>query len=270
MVSKAKSIKGSVASVEYIQNDKELGDALELDRNGIISKEPKGIMDEFRLLQESNARCEKNTISIVISPSDEKKFTTAELREIGRTHLKELGLSENQYLMTMHNSTGKPHIHILANRINENGKALNDSHISLKCQSISEKIDKQYGLLTAKDMKKANDIALQPIKEEIKKAHDFAVKNSYDFDQYKDLMHSKGIDIKPTINKKGELQGFRLLHKQSGIDFKASQIGKDFGVMDLIKNQIQLPNLTPPFQQIAIKVAKIIANQISRGAGISY
>ena len=270
MVSKAKSIKGSSASIQYIQSDKELGDALELDRNGIISDDPNEIMDEFRFMQEANEKCQKNTISIVISPSDEKKFTPSELRDIGRKHLKGLGLDKNQYLMTLHQSTGKPHIHIIANRINEKGVAVKDNFISLKSQTISEKIAKEYGLSTAKEMKKINDISLQPIKNEIKNAHSFSVQNSKTFEHYKDLMQSKGIQVKPTINKSGELQGFRLLHKQSGINFKASEIGKNFGVKDLIHNQIKLPTLSPPLQQIAIKVSKMIFREASRGMGMGF
>ncbi|MDV3852018.1 mobilization protein, partial [Elizabethkingia anophelis] len=65
MVSKAKSIKGSAKGIAYIQSDKELGPALELDRNGIVSEDPSGILQEFRLLQEANQKCDKNMISIV-------------------------------------------------------------------------------------------------------------------------------------------------------------------------------------------------------------
>ena len=270
MVSKAKSIKGSSASIQYIQSDKELGDALELDRNGIVSDDPNEIMDEFRFMQEANEKCQKNTISIVISPSDEKKFTPSELRDIGRKHLKGLGLDKNQYLMTLHQSTGKPHIHIIANRINEKGVAVKDNFISLKSQTISENMAKERGLLTSKDVKKINDITRQPIKNEIKQAHQFAISNSKTFDNYKDLMFSKGIQVKPTLNKSGELQGFRLLHKQSGINFKASEIGKNFGVKDLIHNQIKLPTLSPPLQQIAIKVSKMIFREASRGMGMGF
>lgn len=270
MVSKAKSIKGSSASIEYIQNDKALGDALELDRNGIISDRPNEIMKEFRLMQEANEKCQKNTISIVISPSSEKKFSKAELREIGREHLKGLGLDKNQYLMTLHQSTGKPHIHIVANRINENGEAVKDNFISLKSQDISEKIAKQHGLATARDMKKVNDISLQPIKNDIKNAHQFALKNSKTFDNYKDLMYSKGFEIKPTINKSNQLQGFRIVDKQSGLNFKASEIGKNFGAKNLIENKISMPVLSPPLQKIAIDVAKFAVRSVSRGAGMGY
>lgn len=271
MVSKAKSVKGSAKGVAYIQSDKELGDAVELDRNGIVSKEPNEILNEFRLVQESNVRCDKNTISIVISPSDERKFTDTELRNIGKKHLQELGLKDHQYLMTKHESTGKPHIHILANRIDENGKALNDSMISKRCQEISQRIAVELKLRTAKDIQAANEIALQPIKLEIKSAHDFAVKNSKTFDDYKDLMHSKGCKVLETINKKGDLQGFRILHKESGLDFKASEINKSVGLKNLIQNKVQLPtNIIPSLQNIAFKVAKTIIQEASKGMGIGF
>lgn len=267
MVSKAKSIKGSVASIAYIQNDKELGDAIELIRNGIISHEPKEIMDEFRLLQEANLKCEKNTISIVISPSSEKEFTKFELKEIGKRHLDELGLGNNQYLMTLHQSTGKSHIHIIANRIDEKGKAVKDNFISLKSQRISEKIAQENGLMTAKEIKKVNELSLTPIKEDLKKAHIFAVKHSKTFQDYKDLMKSKGVKVDETINKKGELQGFRLIHKESALNFKSSELGKNFGVKNLLENRIKLPTLTPSLHQIALKISKLIIRESTRGFG---
>ena len=88
MVSKAKAIKGSAKSISYIQSDKVLGDAMELDRYGIVSDDPNEILQEFRIMQEANQKCQKSTISIVISPSSEKEFSKAELREIARTHIK--------------------------------------------------------------------------------------------------------------------------------------------------------------------------------------
>ena len=85
MISKAKSIKGSVASVSYIQNDK--GEAYELMRQGIASDKPSDIMKEFRMMQQCNTRCDNNMISMVISPSSEKKFNNPELKEILQQHL---------------------------------------------------------------------------------------------------------------------------------------------------------------------------------------
>ena len=270
MVSKAKSVKGSAAGIGYIQSDKELGPALELDRNGIIAHEPNEITKEFKLLQEANTRCDKNSISIVISPSEEKKFTIDELREVGKEHLKRLGLENNQYLMTLHQSTGKPHIHIIANRIDTNGKAFNDSLISKKCQEISADIAQENGLLTAKDWQKVRQIENAPIIKDIQNAHNFSAGKARDFGEYKDLMRGKGIKVHPTINKKGLLQGFRVEHLQSGLNFKSSEIGKNFGAKNLIMNHVKMPSLTPPLQQIAIGIVKSLAKQASRGMGIGF
>lgn len=266
MVSKAKSIRGSAKSIEYIQSDKVLGDAMELDRNGIISTDPNEILQEFRLMQEANEKCQKNTISIVISPSSEKEFSKAELREITRTHLKGLGLENNQYLATIHQSTGQTHIHVIANRIDEQGKAVSDSFISKRSQDISEKIAQEKGLLTAKDWKKINEVTISPVKEEIKQAHDFAKSKAHDFSQYSELMKGRGVEVVPTINKQREMQGFKFLHEQSGMTFKASDIGKNTGIKDLLQNRVQIPNLSAPYLKVAKKITeKIIKTAIDRG-----
>uniref|UniRef100_UPI0039A53AC7 relaxase/mobilization nuclease domain-containing protein n=1 Tax=Ornithobacterium rhinotracheale TaxID=28251 RepID=UPI0039A53AC7 len=268
MISKAKSIAGSIASVDYIMNDKENGKAEILDRNGIVGNNGKEIMSEFRMVQNCNDNCKKNTISIVISPSNERKFTSAEMRTIGIHHLKQLGLDKNQYLMTMHTSTGKPHIHIIANRIDSNGKALNDSYISKKIQRISEELDKKLGLTTAKEMSQIRKQELQPIKQEISQANKFAIRNSKTFTEYRDLMQSKGIKVIPTLNKKGEMQGFKILHKASGLDFKASEIGKNMSVKSLSQGGVKFDiPLTPSLHNVAkisFRIIKEVIN-ISRG-----
>lgn len=275
MVSKAKSIRGSVASIDYILDDKEKGKATILDKNGIVGENGKEIMREFRLMQESNTRCHKNTISIVISPSDERRFTPGQMRKIGREYLRQLGLNNNQYLMTLHTSTGKPHIHIIANRIDANGVAFKDNFISLKGQDIAEKIAKKLGLKTARDIQKVETLLqkeiTKPIITEIRSAHNFAVKNSRNFNDYIDLMRGKGIEVKPTINKGGTLQGMKFLHRQSGLEFKSSQIGKDYGLKNLIQKGVKLPtNLTPTLKNIAYQAAKIVIKQASRSAGIGF
>ena len=266
MVSKAKAIRGSAQSISYIQSDKVLGDAMELDRYGIVSDNPNEILQELRIMQEANEKCQKNTISMVISPSSEKEFSKAELREITREHLKGLGLENNQYLATVHQSTGHTHIHIIANRIDEHGKAVSDSFISKRSQDISERIAQEKGLLTAKDWKKINDVTISPVKEEIKQAHDFAKSKAHDFSQYSELMKSRGVQVLPTINKQGEMQGFKFLHEQSAMTFKASDIGKNTGVKDLLQNRVQIPYLSAPYLEVAKKIHEtIIKTTIDRG-----
>lgn len=275
MVSKAKSIRGSIASIDYILNDKENGMAQILDKNGIVGNNGKEIIQEFRLTQEANTRCQKNTISAVISPSDERKFTPNQMKQIGQEWLKQMRLDKNQYLMTLHNSTGKPHIHIIANRIDNAGKAYKDNFISLKGQKVAENMAKKLGLKTAKEVEKINkEITkeqLKPIVSKIRSAHNFATKKAYDFSEYKDLMHGKGINVIPTINKQGQLKGMKFLHRQSGLEFKSSQIGKDYGVKNLLQSKVDIPTpLSTPLAKVALSIAKMVVRTASKGMGIGF
>ena len=74
MVSKAKAIRGSAQSISYIQSDKVLGDAMELDRYGIVSDDPNEILQEFRVMQEANEKCEKKPFLWLFLQVQKKTF----------------------------------------------------------------------------------------------------------------------------------------------------------------------------------------------------
>lgn len=251
MVSKGSATKGSAQAIDYIMNDKERGQAIELYRNLIAGNNGNEIISEFREVQQFNHNCVNNTYSIILSPSEQKIYSNEELKEFGQKHLKNLGLENNQYLMTAHRSTEHPHIHIICNRIDLEGNAHSDQFISKKCQESAEKIAQEKGLFTAKEIKQIKQEELKPIKKEIHQAHNFAKNKSENFEQYKEYMYLKGIEVQPTLNKNGEMQGYRLLHKESELNFKASEIHKNVGLKDLIQNRISIDNpLSKPLHEI--------------------
>lgn len=221
MVSKASSRQGSRQAIDYILSDKILGKAIELDRNGLVGTNGTEILNEMRFIQSTNKRCLNNTISLIISPNPavSKDLSIPKLREILHKQLEHLGLSQHQYISTIHNSTGKVHIHAIINRIS-NKKAYNDSWISKKSQEGAEKIALSYGWKTASDIK--NEIKLE--REIIKKSiYDVLKKNKVtSFVQFIELLDKKGLDPKKVYSKvTGKLSGYSIKgHKASDIDRK--------------------------------------------------
>ena len=263
MVSKGKSTRGSAQAIDYIMSDKENGKAIELDRNLIAGENGNQIISEFREIQELNTRCHMNTYNIILSPSNEREFTNTELREFGREHLKNLELENHQYIMCVHRSTDQPHIHIVCNRIDLNGKAHNDQFISKKCQESAEKIAQNQGLLTAKEVRAIKEQELKPIKQEIQQAHDFSKKRAHNLEEYKEYMYSKGIEVKSTLNKQEELQGLKFYHKSSDLEFKSSEISKKAGIKDLIQNKVKIEiPLSQSYKDISTEISK---NSYDRG-----
>lgn len=277
MVSKAKAVRGSAQSIDYIMSDKEMGDALILDSNGLAGENGKEMLSEMRFIQQSNTNCHNNCVSIVLSPSDEKKFTTEELKSLTQDHLKNLGLDKNQYLATVHESTGQQHIHIFANRIDSNGKALNDSNIHLKAHESANKLAKERGLKTAKEISEGKELSTKPTRERIFKAYEESKASAKNFQDFKTEMDKKGYTVLESRNNKGELQGLKFTDKKSLETFKASDIKKGVGIPDLAKSGVSFTPSAKLTPQLTINVAGIvkditikIANQVykqSRGMG---
>lgn len=250
MVSKATATKGSSQAFDYLLDDK--GHAQELDRNLLTGENGQELLAEFREVQAQNTNCTNNTYSIVLSPSNERSFTNDELRELGREHLKNLGfdLENTQYLMTVHRSTDQPHVHILANRIDMRGNAHKDNFIGKRAQRSAEQIAERLGLTTARDIQKNKELSFEPnikaIRKEIQQAFNQA-KQEPDFASFCSKMKSQGIEVREIHNSGGKLQGLRYVHSKSGADFKASEVGKEFGAKTLVQKGM-------PFKDVPLDI----------------
>jgi hypothetical protein len=224
MVSKAKSVRGSSQAIDYILNDK--GQAIELDRNGLVGSDGKEILNELRMVQEANTNCHNNTISIVLSPdSAQGDYSLEEMKTFLYEHLDNLGLKDNQWIATVHNSTDDKHIHVIANRINSQGKALNDSLISQRAQDSAEQIAKKHGYTTAQEVSFNKEVRTEDLKKEISKTMIQCKAKSNTFDEFCTNMRKSGFEVKPTYNSKGAMFGMRI--EGGGESFKLSEVNRN-------------------------------------------
>lgn len=276
MVSKASSTKGSSQAIDYIMNEQK--QSYELCRNDLIGENGKEILKEFRDVQALNERCQNNTVSIVLSPSNDQVHTSEELKKFTLEHLKNLGLENHQYIAYAHQNTKTIHVHIIANRIDYNGKALNDSYIGYKAQHSAESIAQKHGLTSAKEVRKErifeNKFSQQlnkELKSEIWKAHNFSVKESQTFENYCQNMYNRGYKIHPSITRSGKIQGFRIEPKGTGLSFKASEIHKTCGIKPMLEKGIKFNMvLSAPLAKVhpLISAVKTIHKVINIGRSL--
>jgi len=240
MISKAKSIKGSSQGIDYILDDKGL--AFELDRNGLVGKDGKEILQELRMVQAENRTCQNNTLSIVLSPdARQRSLSPEELKKMLHTHLDNLGLMDHQWIATVHSSTQNQHIHIIANRIGFDGKALTDSFISKKAQESAERIAQSMGLKSAKEIEIQRKIETKGLKKEIEKSILESKAKCNSFDEFCELMKTKGYDVKPSYNKQGAMFGMRIDSPDNS--FKLSEINrniKHYHFADILPRETKL------------------------------
>ncbi|WP_333854647.1 relaxase/mobilization nuclease domain-containing protein [Epilithonimonas sp.] len=241
MTASAKSVKGSTKSIDYLIEERK---GYELERNLIYGDNSKEIMESFRMQQISNVECDKKFFTAYISPDpkDGQKLSDKELREISHDFMRGIGVNPEKqaYLAVVHTEKNHKHIHLLINRIDDKNKAIKDNFSVLKAQNTAHKIAKERGLISARDIMNKNiDKSIektQEIKSKIYEAHNNVMKiKPQTISKYMEYMKALGHEIKPTLNKNGEVQGFKVNDKKSGLEFKMSEIKREMSANNLSK-----------------------------------
>lgn len=240
-----KSISHTAASMSYGMNQ-EKGSEI-IHSQYLAGETPREITEEFKVIQEQNELCRKNTLSFVLSPTieDGRKLEKEQLKEMTERFIKEMNLKQHQAVAFVHRDKEHVHVHLYANRINFQGKAYNDSFIGKRSQQIAEQVARQMELTTVREVQQEKLYRMQELRSEIQRIHEkvMAQERPRDFDQYIKSMEQNNVKVIPSINKQNQLQGFRFEYK--GTNLKGSEVhrsmsmGRIAGQMNFEKERAQ-------------------------------
>ncbi|SDB58940.1 Relaxase/Mobilisation nuclease domain-containing protein [Flavobacteriaceae bacterium MAR_2010_188] len=224
MIGKGKSISHTRASMEYGWNQEK--DAEVVFSQHLAGDDPRQVTEEFKMVQEQNTRCQKNTLSFVLSPTPEdgKRLSNKQLGELTRKFIKGMDLKERQAIAFIHRNKAHTHIHLYVNRIGFDGKAYHDNFIGKRSQLAAEQVAKEMGLTTAREVQFEKSLNSLNIRLAIKNIHENVMSSQRPrtLDEYVRAMKAEMVSVIPTINKANRLQGLRFEYK--GSDFKASEV----------------------------------------------
>tara|TARA_R110002051_G_scaffold7053_3_gene33253 strand:+ start:302 stop:1171 length:870 start_codon:yes stop_codon:yes gene_type:complete len=235
MIGMGKSIAHTGASMAYGWNNEK--DAEVVLSQYVAGDNAQEVTEEFKITQEMNARCKKNTLSFVLSPTaeDGKKLDNEKLREMAERFLKEMQLKERQAIAFVHRDKEHTHVHLYVNRIDFEGKAYNDSFIGKRSQAVAENVAKEMGLTTVKEVQMEQQLQSVAIRNEIRKIHERTMANEQlkTLDAYIKDMKAQDVAVVPSINKGNRLQGFRFEYK--GQSFKGSEVHRSMSGGKLLR-----------------------------------
>lgn len=247
MIGKAKSCKGGMTLAHYVIKDyKGYG----LLKNGVTGNSPTEILHEMKVIQDLNQRAVKKTLSLVLSPHIEegKNLSDNQLRYLTRDFLKDLNIDpdKHQYFAFVHTEKSHKHIHIIANRVSYDGVLFPDSFIGKKAQWAASRVAIKHGLISAKERQIENIKKLdiekhldKTIRKDIKRKHDWVMNQKpKSMQDYFVIMGKLGVEVTPTINLSGKVQGMRMKDMESGKDYKASEVHRSLSLVQILKTGI--------------------------------
>lgn len=267
MIGKGKSIAHTRASISYGWNQEK--DAEIVHSQHLAGNNPQQITKEFELIQEQNTRCQKNTLSFVLSPTPEdgKNLTKEKLNELTQRFIKEMQLKEQQAIAFVHRDKEHTHVHLYVNRIGFDGKAYNDSFIGKRSQLAAENVAKQMELTTVKEVQLEKELDSIRIRLEIKNIHQKIMESDRPkaLESYIKAMKSKNVEVIPSINKAQKLQGFRFQYKDHNL--KASEVHRSLSGGKIMGQLLQ--NNTMANQLEVVKSVQLLGKTVQLSTNLA-
>lgn len=224
MIAKGKSISHTGASMSYGWNQEKNTEVVYSQH--LAGDNPKEVTDEFKIIQEQNERTKNNTLSFVLSPTveDGKDLSEKQLKELTKNFISEMKLKERQAIAFVHRDKKHTHVHLYVNRIGFEGKAYKDNFIGKRSQHAAERVAKEMGLTTVREVQQEKLNELKRIRATIKQVHEKIMieMKPKDFNHYIKFMQQNEVKVIPSINRQNKLQGFRFEYK--GNNLKGSEV----------------------------------------------
>ena len=236
MIGKIKKGSGFKGCVNYVLGKEQ---ATLLHAEGVLAESNRDIIRCFILQAGMNPNMKKPVghIALSYSPVDAPKLTDGKMIQLAQEYMREMKITDTQYIIVRHQDREHPHVHIVFNRIDNNGKTISDRNDMYRNEQVCKKLKAKHGLYFAKGKEHVKQHRLREpdkSKYEIYNAVKDEIGKSKNWQQLQTRLAEKGIGIHFKYRgQTGEVQGISF--SKGEYTFKGSEIDRSFSFSKLDK-----------------------------------
>ena len=130
-------------------------------------------------------------ISISFDNADASRLTDEFMAQLAKEYMEGMGIKNTQYLVVRHLETGHPHFHIVYNRVNMSGKAVDERNNFRRSDRVVKAIKDKFGL-TYSPLKQKYEDKIPVFKERISQA----IYGCKSWDEFLRRLACAGIEVK--------------------------------------------------------------------------
>lgn len=233
-----KPIKGKSfgGCVRYVVNKKE---ALILAAEGVSIQDAASITRDFnlqRLLNPSLGNAVGHTV-LSWSELDKPQLTNQRMVAIAEKYMHQMGITDTQYIIVKHTDQTHPHVHIIFNRVNHNGKTITDKNDYERNTKICRQLTEAYRLHIAKGKQKVNRERLKgndQVRYRIFDAIKRSLRSAASWQRLEADLAQQGVTLHFKY-KRGTEQVQGVSFEKDGIVFKGSAIDRSMSLAGIEK-----------------------------------
>ena len=236
MIGKIKKGSGFKGCVNYVLGKEQ---AVLLHADGVLTESRSDIIRSFCMQTGMNPDLKKPVghIALSYSAEDAPKLTDEKMVQLAQEYMREMKITDTQYIIVRHQDREHPHVHIVFNRIDNNGKTISDRNDMYRNEQVCKKLKAKHGLYFAKGKEHVKQCRLREpdkSKYEIYNTVKDEIGKSRNWQQLQTKLAEKGIGIHFKYRgQTGEVQGISF--SKGEYTFKGSEIDRSFSFSKLDK-----------------------------------
>ncbi len=225
-VMKRAAFKGCV---NYVMNKQ---DAKLISADGVLLGNVNNIIQSFNAqrLMKPNIKHPVGHISLSYSPHDEKRLTNGAMVTLAKEYMENMGIKDTQYILVRHFDNGNPHLHLVYNRIDNNGKVISDKNDRYRNEAVCKKLKDKYSLTYGNGKDKVKQQKLRgkdKTNYQVYNAAKDALSKSTNWTDFEKLLKEKGIVLSYKCKgRTNEIQGISFTKGE--VTFKGSAVDRSF------------------------------------------
>lgn len=194
-------------------------------------------------------------ISLDFSAQDRNRLDNATMVAIAREFMERMGIRDTQFIIGRHHDREHPHIHLLYNRVNNNGCTISDRHDRVRSTKICRKLTEKHGLYIASGKENVKRNRLREPDATKYRIYDALVPHVPQSGLWRELqnrLRAEGIEIGfKTKGSTSQVEGVRFT--MNNLSFKGSMVDRQFSYSKidyaLRQNNRAEQQSLPPVQQ---------------------
>jgi hypothetical protein len=196
---------------------------------GIRTKDKESIIRSFITQSQMNPISKSVAhISLSFSVQDKARLSNSAMAGIAIEYMKKMGYGNTQFIIVGHHDREHPHVHLVINRIDNDGKRISDQNEKFRSTKICMELTKKYGLYIASGKENVKWHRLKEpdkTKYEIYDALKAFIPKCRNWQELKATLKKQGIEIDFRHNgSTDKIQGIRF--GKNGYTFNGSQIDR--------------------------------------------
>ena len=217
-------------------------DAEPLGGRGLRNDSIDHIVDSFRMQASLNPIAKPvSHISLDFSVQDKERLTNRMMMQIADEYLRRMGYGDTQVLIVRHHDGEHPHLHLVLNRIDGNGKRISDKNERVRNAKVCRELSDRYGLYIAPNKENVKRHRLREpdkTKYEIYDAIRNVLPRCRNWNDLTTALRKQGINTE--FKRKGTtstIEGVKF--SKNGYTFSGSKVDKAFSYSKLNHHFVQ-------------------------------